>query len=90
MTCPWLNNIITDDETSTVPSLKCAELFLTVATIMEVYTQTEVRLTAHKKSPVFIKRIDKTPGKNEFSLLQYRSKVTRFPFIKNSLIFKKV
>lgn len=48
MTSPWLNNISTDDETSTAP-LKCAELFSTVATIVEVYTQTEVRLTAHKR-----------------------------------------
>lgn len=50
MTSPWLNNISTDDETSTAPSLKYAELYLTVVTIMEVYTQTEVRLTAHKRS----------------------------------------
>lgn len=32
MTSPWQNNIITDAEPYTVPSLKCAKLFLTVMT----------------------------------------------------------
>ena len=48
-TSSWLKNIITDAETYTAPSLKCAKLFLTVTTTVEIHTQIRARLTAYKR-----------------------------------------